>query len=75
MFFMGLIPVLVIGLIVWLLVDATRRHDEPTHPAASALYPGYAGPTSSARAVLDERYARGEIDREEYLQRRQDLER
>ena len=27
-----------------------------------------------ARALLDERYARGEIDREEYLQRRRDLE-
>jgi putative membrane protein len=28
---------------------------------------------SSARRVLDERYAKGEIDRAEYLQRRQDL--
>lgn len=27
-----------------------------------------------ARALLDERYARGEIDREEYLRRRRDLE-
>jgi putative membrane protein len=27
-----------------------------------------------ARAILDERYARGEIDREEYLRRRRDLE-
>jgi uncharacterized membrane protein len=26
-----------------------------------------------ARRALDERYARGEIDREEYLQRRKDL--
>jgi len=26
------------------------------------------------RDVLDERYARGEIDREEYLRRRQDIE-
>jgi putative membrane protein len=29
--------------------------------------------TPSARAILDERYARGEIDREEYLRRRQDI--
>ncbi len=35
---------------------------------------GGAEPTSSsARRLLDERYARGEIDRAEYLQRRQDL--
>ena len=27
------------------------------------------------REVLDERYARGEIDRDEYLQKREDLER
>ncbi len=26
-----------------------------------------------ARAILDERYARGEIDREEYLRRRNDI--
>jgi putative membrane protein len=30
--------------------------------------------SGQARAILDERYARGEIDREEYLRRRRDLE-
>jgi putative membrane protein len=29
------------------------------------------GSVSSARRILDERYAKGEIDRAEYLQRRQ----
>ena len=31
------------------------------------------GATRTAREVLDERYARGEIDRDEYLKRRQDI--
>lgn len=37
----------------------------------------HAGPgdvRSDALRILEERYARGEIDREEYLQRRSDLE-
>ena len=29
--------------------------------------------TPSARDILDERYARGEIDREEYVKRKQDI--
>ena len=28
---------------------------------------------TSARAILEERYAKGEIDRDEYLQKKQDL--
>ncbi len=31
------------------------------------------GNASAARAVLDERYARGEIDRTDYLERKKDL--
>ena len=30
-------------------------------------------PTRGAREILDERYARGEIDREEYMKRKQDI--
>lgn len=53
----------IVGLVVWLVVTSTRR----TRP------PGSGG--RGALDVLDERYARGDIDREEYLQRRADLER
>jgi putative membrane protein len=52
----------ILGLVVWLVVTAIRRPE-----------PG--GKRSSALDLLDERYARGEIEREEYLKRRADLER
>lgn len=51
--------VAVIALIVWLVLAALRR-----------------GPAIGGRSALDileERYARGEIDREDYEARRQDL--
>jgi len=50
-----------IGLIVWLIASARKPDFVP-------LVSG------RARALLDERYARGEIDREEYLGRKADLE-
>jgi putative membrane protein len=52
----------ILGLVVWLVVHAIRR-------------PETDGKRSSALDLLDERYARGEIEREEYLKRRADLER
>jgi putative membrane protein len=50
---------LFLALLVWLAVRLARGS-------------GAAG-RSTALDVLDERYARGEIDREEYQQRRRDL--
>ena len=41
--------------------------------AATRVAPGGAGPQRSARDVLDERYAQGEIDDEEYRRRRSQL--
>jgi putative membrane protein len=82
MFFMGVIPLLVVGLIAWAIVEATRRRDPVVAHAAQAptVAPSQAAmqtpPTtvaSSARALLDERYARGEMGRDEYLERRGDL--
>lgn len=36
---------------------------------------GFAGPSDSAQEILDKRYARGEIGREEYEEKRSDLRR
>lgn len=52
----------ILGLVVWLVVTLIRR-------------PETGAKRSSALDLLDERYARGEIEREEYLQRRADLDR
>lgn len=70
MLFMGIVPLLVLGLLVWLVLEATRRRDQgPSGPAPSAP----AAFLPDARSILDERYAKGEMDRQEYLERRRDL--
>lgn len=51
-----------LGVVTWLLVRAARRGGPD---AASAT----AEPVASARRILAERYARGEIDEEEYRAR------
>jgi len=45
--------------VVWIVRAASRHHA--------------AAPGSGAREILDGRYARGEIDREDYLARKTDL--
>lgn len=60
--FMGpLLFLLLAGLVIYMLVRSQRRYG-----------PGMAQP-SAGITVLEERYANGEIDREEYLAKRQDL--
>jgi putative membrane protein len=54
-----------LALFVAFVVMLVRWVGEDRRPTAS--------PPRSARDILDERYARGDIDREEYLKRRQDL--
>ncbi|MGN6759763.1 MAG: SHOCT domain-containing protein [Leifsonia sp.] len=61
-----LVPLLIIAVVVVLVVTLTRRGPSE---GSGAVAP----PTSSARAILDERYARGEIDHEEYIRRRDEL--
>lgn len=66
---LGILTMLaVVGLVVWLVVFLARS----TGPSSSSTPPE--ARTSDATEVLKERYARGEINREEYLQMREDLE-
>jgi len=57
--FWGLVIVGIVAIVKWL-----------ARPSAGAG----TSPQKSARQILDERYARGEIEREEYEQKRRDLE-
>jgi len=92
---MGLVPLLILGVIIWAVVEATRNRGSQQAPppnaygqtgsqyyAAQSPQLPYAGPSHPAEteapparalAILDERYARGEIDRDEYLARKADL--
>lgn len=53
--------ILIIVALVWFITFATRRDS------------GSSGSEKSAQDILKERYARGEIDREEFEQIRKDL--
>jgi hypothetical protein len=64
-----------------MLMHATMNH-EGQQPASAQFAIATAAaserplsPRPDANALLDERYARGDIDRQEYLQRREDLSR
>ncbi len=64
MFIMPILWIVVIGIIVWAVVAAVRRpgeSDSSNRPADSAL------------EILKRRYARGEINREEYEAKKKDL--
>jgi putative membrane protein len=66
---LAVLALIVVGIV--LLVRGLTRHDQ-VQPGPPQGPPG--GPSkSSALQVLEERYARGEIQREEFLQRKQDL--
>ena len=62
----GLFWLVILGLIVWLVVNAIQRgqsHNTPNLP-----------PREDSLEILKRRFARGEIDAEEYEERRRLLE-
>lgn len=69
MVFLGL--VLVIGAVVWAISSGSRSSGQAASGAERGGRPQ--GP-SRARQILDERYARGEIDAQEYRDRRDALD-
>jgi putative membrane protein len=67
---LAVLALIVVGIV--LLVRGLTRHDQvQPGPPPQVPPPGPSGKT--AMQVLEERYARGEIQREEFLQRKQDL--
>lgn len=64
---MVLFGIALIGVIVWAVIATTRHTQHANELAPRAPAPT---PTSNARAILDERLARGEIDAAEYEERR-----
>lgn len=64
MFFGFLIPLVVVALVVYGVWELARSRD-----VGIAAQGAVAG-SASARSILDERFARGDLDAEEYVQRR-----
>jgi putative membrane protein len=78
----GVVMMAVLALIVVGIVLVVRGLTHQTHEHAHSrpwealpqAPPPPAQPSRDALQILEERYARGEIDREEFLQRRQDIQ-
>jgi putative membrane protein len=66
---LAVLALIVVGIILLVRGLALHDHVQPGPPQGPAPSPG----NKSALQVLEERYARGEIQREEFLQRKQDL--
>jgi putative membrane protein len=67
---------LVVAVIVLALIFGPRRYYYWRHPYYDRPWPasgGAPGSRAEALSILEQRYARGEIQRDEYLQKKQDL--
>ncbi len=65
LFFFLLLPLGVVALVIWAVRMSTANR--------SATISRESGGHSTARAILDERYAKGEITAEEYERMKKDL--
>lgn len=70
LFWLLIVVALVVG--TWLVVRAVLARPAPPRPPYGVPPPGWT-PQNPALHELDLRYARGEIARDEYMQRRADL--
>lgn len=61
-------PLLILGVVI-LVVFLVRQSTGTPGPGGGSAAPRGEGGRSRAREILDERYARGEIDDQEYHQR------
>jgi putative membrane protein len=66
---LAVLALIVVGIILLFRGLSRQDHVQPSPPQGPPPAPG----SKTAIQVLEERYARGEIDREEFVQRRQDL--
>jgi putative membrane protein len=66
----GLLVFLIfIAVIVWVILTVARERQH-RHGHHHGWGPGPTGPSSDALKILNERFARGEINAEEYTERR-----
>lgn len=64
----SIMSLLVLVLIIWLIVHFAR-----SRPVMAPGAPGASAARSAALDILEQRYARGEIQRDEYLQKKRDM--
>lgn len=66
----AVLVVIAVGIV--LVIRSMNSRHIPAQTSAPAL-PGSVGVNQAAIQILEERYARGDIQRDEFMQRRQDL--